>query len=379
MPPLIDPATPPMDLLPRFGPGSVHAPVPLDDAMAYVRGLAGSHYENFHVLSSLVPRDLRDDFAAVYAFCRWADDLGDETGKDDDARARSLELLGWWRAELQGCFGWATRRGADLAGPQPARADHSPPQPLEPGGPRHPVFVALAETIRRHGCGARAALTITPFDRLIQAFELDQTLRHTQTWDQLLHYCTLSADPVGRIVLALAGYAETPENAELYAMSDATCTALQLTNHWQDVRRDLLEKDRVYVPSVDTGVTPQTLRDWAARVDDPEARVPYIKMMRGLVERTRLIFEAGRGLPARLDRRIGPVVWLFGAGGRAVLRSIERGGCTTLWKRPTLTPSVKAWLLARAWITTRLPGTTASHRPSSSRQPNPAGGPSRST
>ncbi|MBC7771724.1 MAG: squalene/phytoene synthase family protein, partial [Pyrinomonadaceae bacterium] len=237
----------------------------------------------------------------------------------------------------------------------------SPTPRVEPNGPTHPVFIALAETVRRHGggggehqSGGAGPPTNTPFDRLIQAFELDQTLHHYQTWDQLVHYCTLSADPVGRIVLALAGYADTPENAQLYAMSDATCTALQLTNHWQDVRRDLLEKDRIYVPSADTGVTPEVLKDWATRTNDPEARIPYIKMMRELVIRTNKLYEKGKPLASKLDRGIGPVVWLFGAGGRSVLRAIERGGCTTLWKRPTLTPSVKAWLLARAWITTRL-------------------------
>ncbi|MBC7771844.1 MAG: squalene/phytoene synthase family protein, partial [Pyrinomonadaceae bacterium] len=239
MPPPIDPATPPMQLLARFGPESEPAPAPsLEESMAYVRGLSSSHYENFHVLSSLVPVDLRDDFAAVYAFCRWADDLGDETGDTDEARARSLSLLGWWRQQLQGCFAWAMRSDGNSPIAQGVDQGSSPTPRVEPNGPTHPVFIALAETVRRHGSGGgehqsggAGPLTITPFDRLIQAFELDQTLHHYQTWDQLLHYCTLSADPVGRIVLALAGYADTPENAQLYAMSDATCTALQLTNH----------------------------------------------------------------------------------------------------------------------------------------------------
>jgi len=378
MAPPIDPAIPPIELLSRFGPGSQHPPPSLEASMAYVRGLARSHYENFHVLSALVPSDLRDDFAAVYAFCRWADDLGDETGNTDAARDKSLSLLAWWRRELQECFAWVAGKGSEFfANGQPSGPGASPgrAQPeLDPAGssfresttatliasspeprePTHPVFLALAATVRRHGSG-RGALTVTPFDRLIQAFELDQSLHHYQTWDQLLHYCTLSANPVGRIVLALAGYADTPQHADLFAMSDATCTALQLTNHWQDVRRDLLEKDRVYVPSAETGITPEILRDWASRPDDPDARVPYITKMRELVNRTGQLFDAGRGLPARLDSRIAPVVWLFGAGGRSVLRAVERAGCTTLWNRPTLTPSVKAWLLARAWLMTKLP------------------------
>ncbi len=332
----IDPALPPMKLLERFGPGrgAAEAGPSLAESLAYVRGLARGHYENFSVLSAMVPRDLRDDFAAVYAFCRWADDLGDETGSTPEARARSLELLGWWRGELRGCFAYAT--GAVVEGE------------AGPAAPGHPVFVALAQTVKRRG------LIAQPFDDLISAFEQDQRVRHYRSWDGLIGYCRLSANPVGRIVLALAGHRDTPENAERYRMSDATCTALQLTNHWQDVRRDLLERDRVYIPSEETGVTVETLRDWAARGNDAAARVPYIKMMRGLVERTWPLFEEGRGLVRTLDRRIRPVVWLFGAGGECVLRSVERIGCTSLWTRPTLGGVDKLTLVGRAWAWYRL-------------------------
>src|SRR5690606_26591227 len=138
-----------------------------------------SHYENFSVLSRLVPERLREDFAAVYAYCRWSDDLGDETGADDAARERSLELLAWWRGQLQACVR-AARGGAGAP-------------------PRHPVFITLAETIRRH------ELPDEPFHHLIDAFEQDQRVRRYETWEQVLHYCTRSADPVGRIVLGLDG------------------------------------------------------------------------------------------------------------------------------------------------------------------------------
>jgi squalene synthase HpnC len=228
-----------MQLLDRFGPEpQVAAPaVSLDEALAYVRGLASTHYENFSVLSSLVPRELRDDFAAVYAYCRWSDDLADETGADDAARARSEALLAWWRGELERCF-------ADPAG-----------YGEQPGA--HPVFTALAQTVRRHG------LPAAPFHHLLDAFVQDQRVTRYQTWDELLGYCRGSANPVGRIVLHLGGYPDTPENAERYAMSDAICTALQLTNFWQDVRRDLLERDRVYMPTFETGLAAETLRHWA--------------------------------------------------------------------------------------------------------------------
>lgn len=318
MPALVpDPRAPIVPQLERFGPGSTAGVPGRDEALDYVRTLTTSHYENFSVLSSLVPPELRQGFAAVYAFCRWADDLGDETGSDAAARARSLELLGWWRDELQSCFA---------------------------GQPRHAVFVALAETVRRH------ALPIEPFDRLIEAFEQDQRVHAYDTWEQVLDYCTRSADPVGRLVLMLAGHPDVPENRHLFAMSDATCTALQLTNFWQDVRRDLVERDRIYIPSRDTGVTPAMLRDWMARPNDPEARVPYILAVRKLVNRTWPLFKQGDALPDQVHPGIRPVIWLFGAGGKAILRKVERCGCTTLWTRPRLGKAGKLALVARAWF-----------------------------
>lgn len=314
--------------LERYGPQArdTQSPPTPEEARRYVQDLATGHYENFSVLSRLVPADLRDDFAAVYAYCRWSDDLGDETGSGEDARARSLELLGWWRRELLGCFRTAEGK---------SDADEL----------RHPVFVALAQTIRRR------ELKPEPFEHLIDAFEQDQRVTSYDTWDQVLDYCSRSADPVGRIVLALGGvHGGRPVDDELIAMSDATCTALQLTNFWQDVRRDLLDRDRVYMPSVDTGVSPQMLRDWIDRANDPDARVAYIKALRPLVERTRELFEKGRPLPATLGGSVSPVIWLFGRGGESVLRSVERTGCTTLWKRPTLKKSRKASLVVSAML-----------------------------
>jgi squalene synthase HpnC len=322
----LDPATPPIQLLALLGPG---APAPALDppqAIAYCRGLATSHYENFSVLSSLVPPDLRDDFAAVYAFCRWADDLGDETGADDAARARSLDLLAWWRDQVHDLF--------------------------DPTGPRarHPVFIALAQTLARRG------LPRQPLLDLIDAFTQDQHVRAYQTWDEVLGYCRRSADPVGRLVLHLFGYPDVPANAERYRLSDLACSALQLINFWQDVRRDLLERDRVYIPALDTGITPAMLRDWANRPDDSDARVPYILALRPLVDRTAAMFDQAAALPALLDPRARPVVGLFIGGGASVLAAVRRAGCATLWRRPTLTPVRKATLLARAWIRARAGG-----------------------
>lgn len=288
-----------------------------------VRAMAESHYENFSVLSRLVPADLRDDFAAVYAYCRCSDDLADETGSDGPARSRSLELLADWRRQLEGCFAFA--RGESVR------------------PPTHAVFVALAETVRRR------ELIDAPFHHLLDAFEQDQHVTCYQSWEQVLGYCRRSADPVGRIILMLDGRRiDEPRHAELLRMSDATCTALQLTNFWQDVRRDLVERGRIYMPMHETGLSPETLREWLDRSDDPAARVPMIRAMRPLIERTWELFRIGRPLPAALASPLSPVVWLFGAGGESVLRGVERIGGATLWHRPRLTKGRKAWLVALA-------------------------------
>lgn len=336
--PTLDPRTPPIDLLPLIGPDApaAGACMSIEQALAYCRGLASSHYENFSVLTSLVPERLRDDFAAVYAFCRWADDLGDETGQSPDARARSERLLAWWREGLNACFS------------DDAPADRSA------GASAHPVFVALRATRKRH-----PHLTARPFADLIDAFVQDQRVTRYQTWDQCVDYCTRSANPVGRIVLTLGGYAPPeadPANADRYRMSDATCTALQLINFWQDVRRDLLERDRVYLPADDTGISVEKLRLWIDRPNDPAARVPYIRALRPLVERTAALFDIGRPLPSTLDKGLAPVVWLFGAGGDAILNAVMRSGCTTLWDRPRLNAAQKGWLVARAFLWSRLAG-----------------------
>lgn len=331
----LDPRTPPMELLRLVGPDAPSTePISAGEAMAYCRGLATSHYENFSVLTSLVPERLRDDFAAVYAFCRWADDLGDETGNTPEARAESERLLAWWRRELDVCF------SPDASNPS-----------------THPVFVALRATRQRH-----PVLTVRPFADLIDAFVQDQRVTRYDSWDQLLDYCTRSANPVGRIVLMLGGYAPPdvdPSNAERFAMSDATCTALQLINFWQDVRRDLLERARVYIPLTGpdgepTGITPALLQAWLARGDDPRARVPFIRGMRPLVDRTEELFRRGEPLPNLLSKDLAPVVWLFGAGGRRILARVRQVGCATLWHRPTVTKADKAALLARAWFRARL-------------------------
>jgi squalene synthase HpnC len=273
--------------------------------------------ENFSVLTGLVPPDLRDDFAAVYGFCRLADDLADEQGVGPQAKARALAALRECRARL--------RRAAE-------------------GDDTADLFGMLGATVRRRG------LPLRPFEALLDAFELDQRIDRWPSWDALLRYCTGSANPVGRIVLMLLGYREDePAHAERFRLSDLACTALQLTNFWQDVRRDLLQRDRVYMPAAETGVSAELLRDWVDRENDPAARLAFIRALRPLVDRTRELFESARILPDVLDRRAAPVVWLFGAGGRATLELVEARGCTTLWARPALSAAARARLVARAY------------------------------
>src|SRR5579871_1632823 len=178
----------------------------LAESLEYTRWLATHHYENFHVVSFLLPKRLHQDFYNVYAFCRWADDLGDEIGDTGE----SLRLLAWWREQLHRCY---------------------------EGAASHPVFVAL------RGTACKYELPRQLFDDLVTAFEQDQSVTRYRDFEQLFEYCRYSANPVGRLVLGLCGY----RDAERQALSDATCTALQLANFWQDVIVDL-EKDRVYLP-----------------------------------------------------------------------------------------------------------------------------------
>ncbi len=321
-----------LDQLATYGPGQTASVSPAE-AEAYTRELAATHYENFSVLSRMLPRDLRGDFANVYAFCRWADDLGDETGDP----ARSLELLAWWRGELDACYA---------------------------GAARHPVFVALRGTIARHD------LPRQPFDDLIDAFVQDQTVTRYESWSQLIDYCRRSANPVGRLVLFMGGH----RDAERQRLSDATCTALQLANFWQDVRRDAVERNRVYIPDevarkhgLDLSLMAKAIRLDAAcaaergpgccgACDTPSVGITAIRPMfratvRELVGRTWPLFAEGRTLWPLLDPRVRPQVRLYTYGGEAILRLIERQRYDTLSQRPKLGAGAKLALLARAAVT----------------------------
>jgi squalene synthase HpnC len=269
------------------------------EATDYTRRLATHHYENFHIASFLLPRRLHQDFYNVYAYCRWADDLGDEIGDTEE----SLRLLEWWRSELDEMYA---------------------------GRARHPVFVALRSTIEKY------AIPPEPFHDLIRAFVQDQTVTRYETWSGLLEYCRYSANPVGRLVLYLCGYSD----GERQRLSDSTCTALQLANFWQDVTVDL-DKDRVYLPLEVLRRHGYTLEDLAAR----RMTLAFAAAMREMVDRTRTLFLEGLPLARRVGRRLAVDIELFSRGGLRVLDKIERQNYDVLSRRPAISKAERAGLL----------------------------------
>ncbi len=277
-------------------------PPSLEEARAWCRQLAGSHYENFHVASWFLPRALRPHFHALYAYCRVSDDLGDEVGDT----AASLALLDLWGRELDACYA---------------------------GEARHPVFVALAETIRA------CSIPKEPFADLLVAFRQDQTVTRYQTMQDVLGYCRYSANPVGRLVLYACGYADE----ERFRLSDDTCSALQLANFWQDIRVDFA-KGRVYLPQDDMrrfGVTDDTI---AGGIATPEFRA----LLDYEVDFARRLFEQGLPLIGTVDRELAVDLDLFSRGGLEILRAIQRLDYDVLSARPAISKPTKLALALRA-------------------------------
>ena len=261
-----------------------------EEAAAYTRWLATHHYENFHVVSVLLPKRLHQDFYAVYSFCRWADDLGDEMGDTE----RSLELLAWWKRELEAMYrGHAT----------------------------HPVFIALAPVAARHHLPEQL------FADLVQAFVQDQTVTRYETWGDVLGYCRYSANPVGRLVLRLCGYADSERDR----LSDATCTALQLANFWQDVAVDLA-KGRIYLPLEVLRRNGYTEAELVALRFTPAFR----EVMREAVDVARRLFLEGLPLVGKVERRLAFDLDLFSRGGMKVLEKIEALDYNVLERRPAI-------------------------------------------
>ena len=273
-----------------------------EQAFAYCRKVALGHYENFSVVSWLLPRVLRPHMYAVYAYCRGVDDLGDEAGGD------RLALLDDWEAELRRCYD---------------------------GTPRDIRFVALRETIQTFD------IPPEPFQRLIEANRRDQTVSRYRTFAELQEYCTYSANPAGHLVLYLFGYRDD----ERRRLSDATCTALQLANFWQDVSRDL-EKGRIYIPLDDMERFGYSEAELLARRDNESFR----RLIAFQVQRTRGLFREGLRLVPRVRGRLRLDLRLFSLGGLAALDAIERMDYDVLSRRPTVSKARKALLALRGLL-----------------------------
>ncbi len=290
--------------LQRLGPTSARTHWSLAKSRSYCQDLTRAHYENFSVLSCFVPGSLLTDFRAIYAFCRWADDLGDEISSDSE----SLAHLNWWEDELLTCF----------------RPD---------GKPWHPVYVALADTIQRH------KLPKEPFLDLIAAFKQDRSIKEYESLTQLEDYCTRSANPVGRLVLHLAG-SFTPQRALL---SDFTCTGLQLANFWQDVARDRTI-GRIYLPADARTRHGVTIND----IESPKASPALKKLILELVAKTRSYFTRGEPLEQELPFPINRQIGLFRRGGLCILDAIEQQQGDVLTQRPTVSKRAKLMLIGTA-------------------------------
>lgn len=274
----------------------------LAEAREYCARLARTHYENFSVASWFLPSRLRQHFFNVYGYCRISDDLGDEVGDT----AASLELLDEWQRELDACYD---------------------------GAPKHPVFVALAETVRKFDIPKHE------FSDLLIAFRQDQTVTRFETFADLLAYCKYSANPVGHLVLYLCAY----RDAERQQLSDFTCTALQLANFWQDVSADYA-KGRIYLPLED-------LRRFGISEDDiaRDQNTPaFLEMMKFEVERARDWFRRGLPLVSKVDHELAIDLDLFSRGGMEILNAIERQGYAVLGNRPAISKTRKLALVAHA-------------------------------
>lgn len=309
----------------------------LEEAEQYCARLAHSHYENFSVVTWFLPKHLHQHFYNVYAYCRISDDLGDEVGNPQQA----LALLDAWEAELNATYlslvepplRDVRHKVEELKPEAPARNDVSP---------RHPVFIALRETIRQ------LDIPRAPFANLLTAFRQDQTVTRYPTFDDLLGYCVNSANPVGHLVLYVCGY----RDAERQELSDYTCTALQLANFWQDVAVDY-GKGRIYLPLeslVKFGVSED---DIAQRRVTPQFR----EMMKFEVARARNWFQRGLPLAAKVDKHLALDIELFSRGGLEILNAIERQDYDVLTNRPAISKPRKLWLVGRVALgkLTRVP------------------------
>jgi squalene synthase HpnC len=292
------------DDLERYGPQVRQAEPPTPrQSRRYCRRLARRHYENFTVVSRLMPRRLRQHFCNVYAYCRWADDLADEVGDPK----RSLTLLGWWEMQLRDCY-----RGQTT----------------------HPVFIALADTI------AKFHIPVEPLIDLLVAFRQDQRAARYETFDQLLQYCRYSANPVGRLVLHLGDCC----TADRVRLADSICTGLQLANFCQDVARDW-DRGRVYLPQVTCRRFGYDEAMFARR----ECNDAFRHLLAVHVQQAEGMLREGLPLVAKMPPGLQLAVALFVRGGLATLGAVRRQNFDVWTRRPTVSKFEKLRLLAGCW------------------------------
>jgi squalene synthase HpnC len=291
--------------LDRYGPQSTTPPPTPRQSRRYCRRLARRHYENFTVVSRLLPRALRQHVANIYAYCRWADDLADETADPK----RGLALLAWWERSLRECF---------------------------QGRAVHPVFIAMGETIRKFN------IPIEPFVDLLVAFRQDQTVTRYETIDQVLEYCRYSANPVGRLVLFL-GRCHTEDRVRL---SDSICTGLQLANFCQDVASDW-DRSRIYFPRVACRRFGYDEAAFARR----ECNDAFRQLLAVEVDRAAGWLREGAPLARKMPDGLRLPVALFVAGGQAILEAIRRRQFDVWTRRPTVSRTEKLRLFFRCWWT----------------------------
>jgi len=276
------------------------------EAQAWCRDLASSHYENFHVATFFLPRKVRPHFESVYAYCRVADDLGDEVADPSVA----MRLLDEWGSMLDECYDMPERS-------------------------MHPVFVALHQTV------SQCELPRDLFHDLLHAFRMDQIKTEYNTWEELLEYSHYSANPVGRLVLWICGYRDEPRAL----LSDKVCTALQLANFWQDVVEDA-ERGRRYLPAESITAFGVDEGQILGRVFTPE----FEAMIEDLVVRTRAMLQEGSAISSQVDRDLRVTLDLFTKGGEAILDGIAAQNFDVLRGRPVVSKTKKLSLLAGAFV-----------------------------
>lgn len=307
-------------------PSDTARPVELSEAYAYCANLAQTHYENFNVGGWITPREKLPYVYAVYAWCRMVDDLGDEVSPSDSPAALTyagqidrsvsqhrLDQLDWWESELKRAYS---------------------------GEPTHAVSIAIQDTV------AKFEIPPDPFERLIHANRIDQGSGRFRTLADVVDYCCYSANPVGHLYLYLFGYSDS----ERQRLADNTCTALQLTNFWQDVARDYHDRGRIYLPLDDMERFGVTESDIATGRASPEFRA----LLAHECDYARALFNEGAALVGTLDRKARLPVALFTRGGTAVLDAIRNQDYDVLSERPSLSKVHKVRLLASSWFRNRI-------------------------